>query len=354
MARRHEALALAATLAAGLLSGCLTRPPQCCDPPAGWRGPPPPDPRSLGSPYQQGAGAPVPPRDGDIKQVAYPKPALELPQHPPEGDRPPPPPDVPPRVEPTPLPQPTPAPADEPIIKALRCLLEKRPAEAVEALKGYDPANQEVLLGVLPWLVRLTETNLDRASPQESAALLEQLDRLEERLRERSPLAIDKMCLCREVKRFGDYQPLPEGHAFQAGVGGGWGEPVCLYVELRNFSSRPHGPLYETRLAGRVDLRDEKGQRVWVYDFPVEVDRSRTPRRDRFVRFEFQVPPKVPPGRYSLHLEIRDVTGQASSRDAPPHRTARAALELRVIANQAVRGGRGGDPGAAARGGGGG
>src|SRR5262245_58118278 len=97
---------------------------------------------------------------------------------------------------------------EEPLVAALRCFLEKRPDEAPEHLKDYDKANQEMLKALLPLAVRLTEGSLDGAQPQEMAALADQLHGLSLPLRRRATLRIAKMCFCREIQRFGRYEPL--------------------------------------------------------------------------------------------------------------------------------------------------
>src|SRR5262249_22125880 len=81
---------------------------------------------------------------------------------------------------------------EEPLITALRSFLQKRPTEAVETLKRYDAASQEMLLCLLPLAVRLTEGNVEQARPQEADALVEQLHSLALPLRARAPLHIEK------------------------------------------------------------------------------------------------------------------------------------------------------------------
>jgi hypothetical protein len=224
------------------------------------------------------------------------------------------------------------APPEAPVVAALRALLEKRPTEALECLKGYDKANQEILLCLLPLAVRLTEGGLQQPQPAEMATLLDQLRILERPLAERSALTIDKMCLCRKIESYGVYEKTPDDGAFTAGIGEQAGDLVQVYVELGNFACKQQGSAYETCLASTLEIRDYRGNLVWRRDFQAQPDRSRSPRHDYFINYRFCVPPHVPPGSYVLWVQVKDLTGQPG-KDAPEHRTARRSLDFRVRAN---------------------
>src|SRR5262249_35179763 len=101
-------------------------------------------------------------------------------------------------------------PQEAPVLAALRCCLEKRPAEAVHILAVYDKRNQDVLLCLLPLAARLAEGSLSQASPQEVSAILTQLNSVMIPLRPMSALTISKMCYCRAIEKFGSYEPFPE------------------------------------------------------------------------------------------------------------------------------------------------
>jgi hypothetical protein len=223
-------------------------------------------------------------------------------------------------------------PPEAPVVTALRALLEKRPAEALECLKGYDKASQEMLLCLLPLAVRLTEGGLQQAQSAELATLLEQLRILERPLAERSALTIDKMCLCRKIESYGVYQKMPDDGAFTAGVGEQAGDLVQVYVELGNFACKQQGSAYETCMASTLEIRDYRGNLVWRRDFPAQPDRSHSPRHDYFINYRFCVPPHVPPGSYVLWVQVKDLTGQPG-KDAPEYRSARRSLDFRVRAN---------------------
>jgi hypothetical protein len=235
-------------------------------------------------------------------------------------------------------------------VEALRCYLDKRPADAVTFLNRYDPANQEMLLSLLPLAVRLTESSVDRASPLELTAMIDQLHSLSLPLQRRTPLRIAQLCFCHGIKGFGVYDPVQENQAvFQGGSGGQDGQLVFVYAEIRNFNSELQGALSVTRLKSWLEIRNYENKTVWSVDkFPDErPDVSRTPRQDYFINYKFHVPAHLAPGSYTLVVQVRDELAQ------PLRPPAMRTLEFRVIASGAAQAPRGGQ-GMASRPGGGG
>jgi hypothetical protein len=229
--------------------------------------------------------------------------------------------------------------SDEPLVIALRAYMQKRPADALDALRRYEKSNQDMLLVALPFAARLTEGDIDKVSPREAAELADLVQGVEERLRQRAALRIEKMLFCRQIDDFGEYQPREavNGMAtFEGGAGDQPGETVRVYVELRNVSSRQRGDCYETRLAGSIELLDFDGRSAYRKDFPPEQHRGQSPRHDFFVNCSFSVPRKVPPGRYTLRVEVRDITtlppdAPGAKYSPPSYRVAHQTLDLQVI-----------------------
>jgi hypothetical protein len=221
-----------------------------------------------------------------------------------------------------PKPSEKPAP-DIPLVAALRCFMEKRPAEAIALLKTYDKSNQEVLLSILPLIARLAGESLERAQPSEYTTFLEQLQNAQVALRERAELLIDKMVLCESISNFGLYKSLEKGHRFQAATPGHPAELVQVYVELRNPSTQYRDGMFETCLSSRVQIRKTPGKPpVWQHDFQ---DRDKpilswSLPTDFFKYYSFYVP-DLPPGEYTLTIEIVDVLTS---------RTAQKSLGFRV------------------------
>jgi hypothetical protein len=336
-------LTLAVVLGAVPLGGCASlfggraedegpRPAREAAPRPGWQGSRPGLPTDW--PIQDEPAEPA------IKQVRFPEGPREPPPEPVKAEAP--------KSSPKPAEPPAEMPAleihprpEEPLLAAMRCYLEKHPAEALDHLKGYDRANQEALLLLLPLAARLSECSLDQVGPQEMAALADQQHALATLLQRRVPLRIDRMCFCRTINGFGRYEPLPEGEAaFQAGSPSQAGELVEVYAEVSNFTSRAEGPYCVTRLASWGEILDYEGKKVCSLDFKTKTDTSRSPRQDYLISYSFGVPPDLPPGHYTLWIYVKDELAQSSR---PP---ARRSLDFRVIASGAARGSRG-EPGLA-------
>jgi len=213
----------------------------------------------------------------------------------------------------------------QPIVLALESLLNDHPQEALEYLKSYDTCNQEALICLTATVARLTKKKLDQLSPAEVVALLDQLQKSLLALRPRAELLIDKMCFCEWIKGYGVYKPLPDDYEFQPTVGDRPGEQVLIYVELRNLTSEPREDAYETRLHSTMRVFDSSGKEMVFRDFRDHESpfRTRMPLPDYFKQCWFYVP-HLPPGKYLLQLEVRDVTRP----EAP--RVATKSLEFRV------------------------
>lgn len=215
-------------------------------------------------------------------------------------------------------------PPREPIVEALRSILEGKHNEALTHLRKYDQPTQELFLRLLPVVAQLSKKSLDYLSPAEVAVLNEQLQALLTSLRPRTELTIDRMCFCEWVKGYGEYRPLAEGHVFQAATPSRPGELVQLYIELRNVASELRGEYFETRLTSTVEIHDPRTDKKWPLRFnEKEPFRTRTLLNDFFNVYSFHVP-HLPPGTYSLIIQIADETRPDL------RRVARRALEFRV------------------------
>jgi len=225
---------------------------------------------------------------------------------------------------------------DPHVVSALRCFLDKRLPDAVHHIECYDKSIQEPLLLLLPWVAMFAEGELNRAKPQDVEKLLEQIEGLSRSLVSRASLRLGQVRFCQRVHGFGMIDPLPDEYVFQSGSGGRPGEGVYLYVEVNHTAHRPNGPYFETRLAGRLEILDAAGKRVWSDEFPSKPNASISPRHDYFVIFQFAVPAHLPPGHYSLAVDLSDQTWQGS-KETPPYRTARRSLPFEVGAGDGNR-----------------
>ena len=212
--------------------------------------------------------------------------------------------------------------AEDNLVVAFRCFREGRPAEGMKQLKAFEPARRDILALLLPLAGRLAEVK-----PKDYSVLLDQLEDAIQAMRARSALSLEKVCFCRTIERFGVYEPLPSGHVFAVGSEGRPGEIVRLYLEVENFTSRRSGAAHETALACTMVLKDKRERIVWRQDIPVEIERTRSPRRDCYLPCRFYVPARLPVGDYTLTIQVTDLTG-VNGEEAPPHRTASRSLEF--------------------------
>jgi hypothetical protein len=212
--------------------------------------------------------------------------------------------------------------ADEPpLVAALRCCLDKRPADAVSRLAGDEKTNQELLLCVFSLAARLSEGRLE---PQDIAVVLEELNSVMVPLRSQAALTIDKLCFCKRIFTFGIYDPCPPDQRFRPG------QLVYIYAEVRNCSRQkveraPGKTVHVTDLSSTADIEDYAGHRVWPKQIVFKrekPDESRTPRQDYFDNYHFVVP-DLPPGAYKLWVQIEDVGTR-------PSRRARRSLDFYV------------------------
>jgi hypothetical protein len=341
MVRLDWLVAVGAGLAFGLLPGCAvtTRRDQVVPevpplPVPQVAEPLPPPPQSVGSPYHATAvHAPPPPTvvvqasPPSTPRVPLLPPADELTVRPVNLSESPAPSreavQVVSRQTPAPLPEVHAKPLDDPpLVAALRCYLNRRPGEAIKWLDRYEKPNQELLLVLLPLAARMTEGSVDKADPQEVAALLNQLDGLTAPLRRRAPLEITRACFCKWIDRFGSYEPFPTNYAFRPG------EEVNVYVEILNFSTELRGQVYTTRLATSLEIRDYYDNRKWPEpggkdDGPVtKMSASRSELHDFYNLCSFQIP-RLAHGDYKLCINVTDL---------PTGRTARYELDFRITA----------------------
>jgi len=245
------------------------------------------------------------------------------------------------------LPTKPPVPAENSVLAALRAIQERRLDDARQRLQEMDGENRDLLIGLLRLAALLSQQKgINAANAKDLNELLQEVDQLGAVVRPWVPLALPRVCFCRRVENFGVYEPLPENRSiFQAGLDDKPGERVTLYVEVGNFASQTHGQkpdeCYETALAGTLEIRDKNlfasaGNLVWRRDFPAKLERSRTPRQDYYMSFFFHIPPRVPPGHYTLVVEVRDEIHPAGVDGKP--RLARKSLDFDVVENRSSLG----------------
>jgi hypothetical protein len=243
----------------------------------------------------------------------------------------------PPAPVPTAPPEPVgppapPKPADPPLVQILRAYIDKHPDEAFALLKDFDKANQDLLMCLVPLVVRLSEGSLRQADPNEMAVLVEQLQSVLGSLRTYATLRIEKLFFCRQeaVNYFCQLDPR---HPFRSS-----GDIALLYVAPRNFSCLPvqdtrvtrgdlsETPRYRTGLEYTVELHSAEGQ-PFIWKTTLMPPESRKPP-EKFYEVLTLILPPMPPGHYRLVLKLLD---------RPTNRTAQQALDF-VVADDPADG----------------
>ncbi|MSR51814.1 MAG: hypothetical protein EXS09_00810 [Gemmataceae bacterium] len=211
--------------------------------------------------------------------------------------------------------QPVSATGESPLLQAVRAYQQKRPEDAVDHLKACDPASQQMLLSLMPALVRLSEGKLAQMKPEEMDMLLDLLTQAPNPLRSKASLKASNMRLCREVHNFAHVEPFPEKHTFRPG------DIVYLYLELSNFScvGDPKSG-YFISLMSNLELLDAANKVVWKAEPKEEPDRVSTPPQDYYRNFRLCVP-NVPQGDYKLRV---------NSTDQPTGRVLDKSIEMRI------------------------
>ncbi len=260
----------------------------------------------------------VPPRAPDVPAETLIEPTPPMPPAAPPA------PDVQP-AQPEPAPRP-----EDPLVAALKSYRGGRPDEAARHLARFDPAARELLARLLPFAARLADDD-GRMSPQELALALRQFDGLLRSVRPRAALCVDGMCFCREITGFGVFEKLPDNPGFEGGTDGRPGEPMKVYVEVRNFAAEPGPHGHTTRLAATVEVHDYQKKVAWRKDIPAQANHSQSPRGDLFVNFWLPVPADLVPGDYTLWITVHDMTAH-DLRELPAHRSDRRSLDFHVTA----------------------
>ena len=214
----------------------------------------------------------------------------------------------------------------EAAVLAFHLIFIGKQEEAIKVLSEYPDSTQEFFIRILPLMTQIARKSIDRLSSSETDILNNQLKGLEDFLRTRCGLHVSEMAYCKRIRAFGDFDPLPESHAFLAKTDNRPGDLVQLYVELKNFAStKTREGEYVTKLACSLELKDTHGTKVWSHAF----DKSETTIRrsacvnDYHGNYSFYVP-ALPVGTYQLTMQIVDET-------IPEHRrVARRSLVFRV------------------------
>jgi hypothetical protein len=195
-----------------------------------------------------------------------------------------------------------------PLVAALEMFLQDQPVEAMRLLQVYRPADQELLLRLMPLIARVACGGLlsEQLTAPEKEALIHTLQTMQADLEAASPLVIKNEGFCRRVRGFGQVVRLP-GNQFRAG------DQVLIYAEIQNLTDRKLKDQYVSRLGGVLEIHGPDCKVVQTQLVPTVVDASESPRRDHYIVIHFPVPYDLPAGSYTLRVCIID---QDSFREA--------------------------------------
>ncbi|MBK8913989.1 MAG: hypothetical protein IPM64_05170 [Phycisphaerales bacterium] len=126
-----------------------------------------------------------------------------------------------------------------------------------------------------------------------------------EALREESGVRIPVLAACREVRGYGQYEPIAEGELVS-----GIAAEIVVYVEASDFrSERQADGAYLTRFELRTRVLSRSGDVVVEEHDPRIEDRCRNRRRDCFIPRLIRIPGTLPAGEYVLKVTLTDTLG---------------------------------------------
>jgi hypothetical protein len=172
----------------------------------------------------------------------------------------------------------------------------------LDALSSLPLEDRELVAAVMDGL-----TNFRNGLRADNNMLLSRKVRpileLADRLRSQAELSIPTLLLCKDVKGFGDYEPI-DPVRFIAGEK----NKALIYCEVENFSSSPTGEkkMWETRLSQEAVLYTESGLQVWSDVAGKVVDHARNRRHDFFIVKRILLPQNLTIGRYLLKVTVED------------------------------------------------
>lgn len=197
-------------------------------------------------------------------------------------------------------------PGDTDIARTLRFLyfLSGNDAAALEAIVGLSADRQQVWHWLMSSMISVRDRVPGMSRADQAVEVLEDLDRVRRVLKKQAPLELGEVRFCTQIRRFGDYDPLPVNR-FRPG------EQTTLYAEIRNFvSEQGDDGLYRVRLNVGLALERPDGTSLSQESIPNVVDTCRRPREDFFLRVTFPIPSSAAPGKYILKITFEDAAAR--------------------------------------------
>jgi|GEM_PF-2277135 len=212
-----------------------------------------------------------------------------------------------------------PPPPEAPLVGILKAYLEGRPEAAMPLIQTLDKPNREMVLQLVPALVKASKLNPAQADPKELAMVAGQFTAVADQLNKRAPLTIEKAVFCRSVTNFGRYVAMPPNAVLRPGT------TNIIYFELGNVASEPAQQNgtdgYLTKLLCSWQIRDSNDRPLIIIrdrqenyqQIDPKLDFSQSPLRDYYLQLQFNAP--MTPGQYSVQFKVKDsITGREVAR----------------------------------------
>jgi hypothetical protein len=181
-------------------------------------------------------------------------------------------------------------------------LMAGRPQQALQAIPGLEPAEQEFWQQLF-WGIAAALDSQTRSAPAERAShTISQLAAAIQRLQQLANVEITNATFCHKISSFGNYERIGQDEISP-------GQPVLIYAELSNFRSEvtPEG-LSRTQLSSTIEIvkPGEKEEVIEQIPFPMTEDVCRNQRRDYFHGYEITLPQRLNTGPHVLRLTVED------------------------------------------------
>ncbi|MEQ9409315.1 MAG: hypothetical protein RIK87_16385 [Fuerstiella sp.] len=180
-------------------------------------------------------------------------------------------------------------------------LIADQPGPALTAIHVLPPAEQEFWQEIMLALAQYRSRDDGVSQEQRFTSTVGQMQSAVRRLMPLAALKIRRMDICSQIYSFGRVETFLT-NSFDPG------QPILLYVELENFTSRmTMNGSYETNFEALLRIfhqgRDEPIESISLPDIS---DESTSERVDYFQSFELNVPSHLDSGSYRIELRLRD------------------------------------------------
>ena len=225
---------------------------------------------------------------------------------------------TPPPVAPVPQETPKSPRRDTLLVRAIRAFQDNKSEEGIELLKQLDPKKADLVVQLVPVICAYSEPGKPALSPDEVNAVTEKVRRAMAMLQEGQGLKLRTVCAADHVAGYGRYSPRDPVQPFMPGY------RVQLYVEVRNVTWKPTASKCGVfnELTIRARLMDDRDRVCYDSTWPLSESRQCAPA-DYYLSPAFGVPESLPPGRYSLQIDVTDVPGKSSAGGRVPLRVER-------------------------------